>query len=511
MRSLIPLLIAVCVHTGSVAAADRAHLAQELPRTLQQLTQAQSQLIGACAAAGITFPPTCADAVSVRQTIAQDWIRRLANTTTPLDETALERFHNDLAALNGILFATTNNAQQVSHTSQRYAHCLDEPVLRQYRDFLGQRVALGLADIAAGRSRADQDRSNDYQRQQRFEAQLQALEGERAGAERFASLPTDHPLLREYLSYCRGTRALVQQPEPTGDDDQHQRQQVLGQRSRATSFYEQLLQHELSQNERVGDLTLPAEAPARRAYVTACEHERQLLRRQLDLALTNSVDDQELDKQQRVLQREQRAASRMTTVTEEWMGSAQEWDERHQAVVERIAQLPAAVRDVQQARLAQFDRERAEVGAKIIAAVNGNHAREALVAMGELTALSARFDALANRIDDDQRRAETEERWRDHLQDPTLAKRFAAYQAARMALAEAQNKAAEATLASEHVRHQQQVLELELDLREEEAEALDDAVVTLNQQVENQTEELNTAIEDAPEVPPVQIKDNAAQ
>jgi hypothetical protein len=498
MRLLPSLLLALSLLAPLAAEdEDRARLRRELPEALTQVAQAEAQLTGALAAAGIALPGAVSDALAVRRTIAQDWQRRLADDKATLDIATANQFHEDLNQLHSALAQLASAAQQSSSAPQQWPHCIDLPALGRFRDLLKRRIDEDLSGIAAGRSRSDEERGGDYRLQHRHQSLLAALEAGRSAGERFPLVPVELPLMREFSDYCRTAAGALEQAIARGDQpdqgdallDQHQ--QVLG-------LYQELLQGEQTLRERQGDKRLAGSA-ALAGLVAVSAREAAAQRAMLALVRGRNPNDEDAWKREeeasRALERERALGYLVVT----WCDQAGELADRRRELDERLADVPAAAKGRARTRIDALDSELAAADAAITKALAASDRLAVITANGEFGLVLRRFEREHQRIDEDAQWAEQEEHWQAKRSDPAVAAALKRFAGARQELAAKRAKAEEAQLAAARLRIEYEVLSARAELAEEQAQQLDQAAEEHQQALQEIANQLDEAAEQAPE------------
>lgn len=498
MRLLSTLLLSVslCIPLHAED-EERARLRRELPEALQQVAQAEVQLTGALAAAGITLPGPVSDALAVRRTIAQDWQRKLGDEKATIEIETANQFHQDLNQLHNVLSQLASAAQQSSSAPQQWPHCVDHPALARYRDLLKRRIDDDLAGIAAGRSRSDEERGGDYRVQHRHQSLLAALEAGRSTTERFPLVPAESPLMSEFSDYCRTAAGALEQAIARGDQpdqgdallDQHQ--QVLG-------LYQELLQIEQNLRERQADKRV-AGSPALAGVLAISARETTALRALLALVRGRNPNDEEAWKREeearRALERERAIGYLAIT----WCDQTGELADRRRELDERLADVPADVKTRARARIDALAGDFTATDTAIAKALTASDRLAFITANGEFGLVLRRLEREHQRIDEDAQWVEQEAHWQSKRSDPTVAAALKRFTAARQELAAKRAKAEEAQLAAARLRIEYEVISARAEMAEEQAQQLDQAAEEHQQTLQEIANQLDEAAEQAPE------------
>lgn len=496
---LMHILLVTVAFVAALCGEDeeRARLRREVPETLQQVTQAEVQLTGALAAAGIALPGAVSDALTVRRTIAQDWQRKLDDAQATLDVAAANQFHQDLNQLHSVLVQLASTAQQSSAAPQQWPHCVDHPALARYREVLKRRIDEDLAGIAAGRSRSDEERGGDYRLQYRHQSLLAALEAGRSTGERFALVPADLPLMHEFVDYCRTAAGALEQAIARGEQpdqgdtllDQHQ--QVLG-------LYQELLQIEQALRERQADQRVAGSA-ALAGLVAVSARETAALRAMLALVRGRNPNDEEAWKREDEARRAVERERNLGYLAMSWCEQAGELADRRRELDERLADVAAPAKERARARIAALVGEAATADAAIAKALAASDRLAFIAANGEFGLALRRLEREHQRIDEDTQWAEQEERWLAKRADPAVAAALKRFNAARAELIAKRAKAEAAQLAAARLRIEQEVANARAEFADEEAQQLDQTAEEHLQSLHELAGQLEEIVEQAPE------------
>ena len=434
MRLLVLLLLSVVLVHG-VEPEERERLREELSETLFQLVEPEAALALAASKAGdITIPPGVAVTLTARRTLAKDWLRRFAGPV----EFSVEEADNFREGLQGLSGRIDNVARQLEHyasAAERWSQSTEKPEFLRYRTYLRSRAEQSLLEIAAGGDQHVDEEAHE-RRKRRHELILQLIE---AGdpLERWTLVPKNSQVLREYQDLRASLRATAEaglhQANPSNDAELDRDERVLG-----------LLDEQLSLGqgwaERSNGREIPPDAPMLRAYRAAQVAEVQSLRALIAHQRLMKNDDEAWERQNEVLRRERDERARFTGFAWEGLEFDLSISQQRRHLDEILPDMPPALQDTVKKRLVALDQSRGVIVRALAKAVGDGMRTDAIRAKGALRVAQRNVQALNEELEQRREREATEQEWRDHAAQPSVAATLAKLDAAWTAITAARER-----------------------------------------------------------------------
>lgn len=428
---------------------ERERLRADLPRMARELADASQHMASAMQRINLKPPAALVKAVEARQAAILELQQLLADPAKPLAGDKAEAFRDESQALRSRLGELYSLADALGSVGRQYPQCAGTSELARYVAFVRARLDGALAEASAGKSRGD---DNTFSRQRRrHEMVLGVMESGRASAERWRRVPADAPVLREYQQQRQVVQTLaengLEQPADWADDRELERQQhILGLMAERVALVQ-------FREERLGDRTLPADAPSMVAVKAGLTAKDEVLQQQIAHRRTASQGEEAAwQRKDQELRQLDQLCGQMSNAAWDWLGIAEQIRESQSRWAERLKDTPPAIRDELAASQAKLDQQRDTAEQAMTKALTARIRLDALQAKGELWQVLRGYEQLSEDLTMRLRLATQEREFKAQAATATAAlKRLAAartaYLAARDQLRDQEQAAIRARLA----------------------------------------------------------------
>jgi hypothetical protein len=488
MRLFLGLVLFVITSCTLFADEGRDALHLALPQDLARLVQAHEQLRAAYQSAGSTLPPAFSDVLVVRRTIAADWQKRIAQKSEPIDLSAAVRFRSELTVLIASIQQLSNTAQQYSYASQRFPHCLDEPVFKRYRAQLVNTVEAGVQTIIAGRS--PDNAANVRRSQQRYTDLLTIIESQFTLNERYGKLPPKLPALKDYREHLRLTRAEI---EPQLDAPDRLTPPI--DLDAITKAFDALLDAHVNVVKAAAANDLPADAPASAGYHAVLINLITVLTDQLTFVRTTSQDDDQHYQKSRALNQRQIIALHLVDAAERWKEGEINRRKERQEQQESLTAISKSIRERVVKQSAELDQQRRLLEQSIMLAFKEQNALAAIEQAGKLSLLELRESQVFVTMVDDAEFEEREADWKALATDPNIAKLLLTYETHKTAYVTKREQAQRANVAAKELELHSELLSLRASLATNDFDVKEEESYRLREPLEDSAQAVEEAVQ----------------
>ncbi len=484
------LYLVLCIITSNPLFADenRDALRLALPQDLARLVQAHEQLRAAYQSAGSNLPSAFSDVLVVRRTIAADWQKRLAQKSEPIDLSAAVRFRSELTALIASTQQLSNTAQQYSYASQRFPHCLDDPIFKRYRAHLVNAVEGGVQAIIAGRpldSAANMRRS-----QQRYVDMLNVIESQFTLNERYGKLPPDLPALKDYREHLRLTRAKLEPQLETPErlDPEIDLEAI-------TNAFDALLDSHVKVVEAAAAKDLPADTPAAVGYRATLINLITVLTDQLTFVRATSQNDNLYFQKSQALKHRQIIALHLVDAAERWKSSEINRRAGRQEHQEGLTTISNVTRERVEKQCAELDQQRRLLEQAIMLAFKEQNALTAIEQAGKFSLIELRESQMFITMVDDAEFEKREANWKTLNKDPIIAKLLPTYETHKAAYVTKREQAQRRNVAAKELELHSELLALRASLAINDFDITEEESCRLREPLEDSAQAIEDAVQ----------------
>ena len=409
----------------AVEVDERARLHDEVPTILAEFNGAEERFTALMTKTGRPVPPAVTTIVMAHRATAQDWQRRINDPLQTFEVEKADQFNEELRTIQERLNHSADLMDQLNGSAERWPHSIQTIEMTRFRTFLQDGLDRGLNDAANGHI-ADDDEAQSRQ-QRRHELILTIIESQQTITERWAKVPPAAPELMEYQEHCRAVKAAMERAitvKVLNDERDIERDEAI------LELLDEIVQVVQFRMERLGDLHLAVDAPALIALNTQQDAERAALRALIAHQRIDLHDDawnRTADHVRHV--RDQRGL--MTELVWEWIGLITDLPHLRQALNERMAEAPPALRTQTVAIWNELDVARATNETALAQALTAGDRIAATRARCELELTRRRYDLINEDLDFQMNQTKQDLSWRELATDPTVAAALKRLDAAR--------------------------------------------------------------------------------
>lgn len=436
MRLLMPLLLSFSLTLAAVEEGERERLRTELPEAMAELTSSQTRLTEALTTSGMPVPPAVQTVVAARRMVVEDWLKKVANSAVEFSVEEVDEARAALFGLGGRMDGVVGLVENTASFDDRWPHAKGTPEAERYQTFLRGQIDRGLLEISAGAEIADDD-GTIWLRQRRHEIILQVIESTKRTGERWPQVTKDAPLMREYLEHAFQVRSAaergLQQAMP-GDDRQLDRDEAI------LFLLEEVLQLAQTRSERLVDRQIAPTNALLMVFSEGLAAEEKALRAIIAHRRANVTDDSAWQVQDEQLRRERDERGRFTGMAWEGLEFDLSISEQRRHLDEILSDMPPALQGTAKNRLAALDQSRDATVRALAKAVGDGMRTDAIRAKGALRVAQRNIEALNEELEQRREREATEQEWRDHAAQPSVAAALANLDAAWTAITAARER-----------------------------------------------------------------------
>lgn len=491
MRLLVPFLLSCSLTLGAVEEGERERLREELPNALMELTDTQARLVETLGNGGIAIPPGLQVTVSARRTEVDDWLKKIGNPAVDFSPEEADQVRDALYGLRGRMEQVNGLADVSGSLDDRWPHAKDAPELQRYRAFLRSEIDRALVEMVAGAD-VGGDEGVLWQRQRRHEIILQTIESTSQMGERWAQVPKDSQVLREYLEHAVKLRATaergLQQTTPGDDRDLDRDEAILW-------LLDEIVQLAQTRVERLADRqnNLPNQLVA--AFANGLVAEEKSLRALIAHRRATITDESAWQHAEEDLRRERDRCARLTGLAWEGFEIDQSIDEQRRHLDEVMKDSPASSVESVKPRLAELDQNRTANATALAKAVADCARIDAVTAKNHLRIVQRNLQALSEILDQGREREASEQEWRDHAANPTVAAALAKLDAAWKVMDAARVRQVESDVAAIKADHARELAEIASEEAQISAEQNQRELQQAQEQIELRRQEVRDAVE----------------
>jgi hypothetical protein len=456
MRLILLLLLAI-VSVPAVELEERERLRDQFTDALSALSEVQQRLVEVAAGGGVQLPPGVPATLAARRTLAEGWLKRIADPVAEFPPEEADTFRDGLEGLRGRMDGVIGLVEQSTSAADRWPHSLETAEFVRYRTFLRQRIDQGLQEIASG-AEHPVDEEQTWRRQRRHELILQLMESAQQSAERWSLVPKDAPVLREYQDHRTALRAAaessLQQANPANDRDLDRDEAVLW-------LLDELVSQVQMREERRNQREIPAQAPLLVAFHLTLSGEERAIRAQIAHRRGDMTDETAWYRQEETLRREREQRSRLSSLAWEVLEIDLSISERRQQITEQMTDAPASVRDASVPRLRALEQERDAIVIRLTKALDAGARVDVLKDKSALRLLQREHEMLAEDLAQLREREEQETEWRARAGEPGVREALAKLDAAWKAMADARGRQSESEQAAIRAELARELAEVE--------------------------------------------------